>query len=80
LDFLRQRLPHSIRWRQRLPIVGDASPSTEEDLVSRHEDLFTELGADLARLLRDETLVRDWIAWRRSSGTSARATTASFSQ
>src|SRR5215469_1710778 len=64
LDFLRQRLPHSIRWRQRLPVVGDASPSTDEALLAQHEDLFTDLGADLARLLRDETLIRDWIAWR----------------
>jgi ribosomal protein L16 Arg81 hydroxylase len=66
LDFLRKRVPHSIRWRQRLPVVGEASPSTAEELVSRHQELFTELGADLARLLRDETLVRDWVESRRS--------------
>jgi hypothetical protein len=67
LDFLRKRLPGSIRWRQRLPVVTKASPSADAEPVSRHQDLFAELGADLARLLRDETFVRDWIKWRRNS-------------
>jgi 50S ribosomal protein L16 3-hydroxylase len=67
VDFVRQRLPDSIRWRQRLPVVGAASPSTQEELVSQHHEFFAELGADLWRLLRDETLVQDWIAWRRQN-------------
>jgi ribosomal protein L16 Arg81 hydroxylase len=67
LDFLRKWLPGSIRWRQRLPVVTKASPSADAEPVSRHQDLFAELGADLARLLRDETFVRDWIKWRRNS-------------
>lgn len=65
LDFLRKRLPDSIRWRQRLPAAGEAA--TDHDLAAHHLELFTELGADLARVLRDERLVRDWIEWRRQS-------------
>lgn len=65
LDFLRRRLPDAIRWRQRLPVVGEASPLNADELIAAHNELFTELGADLARLLRDERLVQDWIASRR---------------
>ncbi|HVX11329.1 MAG TPA: cupin domain-containing protein [Pirellulales bacterium] len=64
LDFLCVQLRDSIRWRQRLPVVGDASGGAE-DVFFQHAQLFAELGADLARLLRDETLVRSWIEARR---------------
>lgn len=64
LDFLRRRLPASIRWRQRLPVVGAASPLDEQERLSRHAELFAEFAADLTRLLHDEQLVRDWIEWR----------------
>jgi 50S ribosomal protein L16 3-hydroxylase len=66
LDFLRKRLVDSIRWRQRLPVVGDASRLSDEELASQHHEIFFELGTDLARLLRDEARIREWIAWRRS--------------
>jgi 50S ribosomal protein L16 3-hydroxylase len=72
LDFLRKRLPDSIRWRQRLPVVGDALPP-EEDPVARHQELLMELGADLAKLLRDDGLVRDWAEWRRSKASQTRS-------
>jgi 50S ribosomal protein L16 3-hydroxylase len=65
LDFLRRKLPASIRWRQRLPLIGEASPVNDDDLLSQHTELFAELGVDLARLLRDEALAREWIGWRR---------------
>ena len=65
-DFLRQRLPESIRWRQRLPVVGAASPLSAEDLLEQHQELLAELGADLARLFRDEKLAVDWIRSRQS--------------
>ena len=64
-DFLRKRLPESIRWRQRMPVVGEASPLDDDTLVSQHQELFAQLGADVARLLRDEAFVRDWIESRR---------------
>ncbi|HET6879992.1 MAG TPA: hypothetical protein VFI31_07545, partial [Pirellulales bacterium] len=47
-----------------------ASQASEEDLIAQHHELFSELGADLGRQLRDESLVRDWIAWRRSGAGS----------
>ena len=69
-DFLRQRLPQSIRWRQRLPVVGAASPLSEADLLDQHQELLAELGADLARLFRDEKLAVDWIRSRPSPSIS----------
>jgi len=65
IDFLRNRLGDSIRWRQRLPVVGDATPLTDQKLLEQHRELFAELGADLARWLRDEQLLRDFIESRR---------------
>jgi ribosomal protein L16 Arg81 hydroxylase len=67
LDFLRSRLPDAIRWRQRLPVVGDASFLTEKELRMQHTELFAELGTDLARILRDEALLQAWIAWRQTT-------------
>lgn len=65
VDFVRKRLSDSIRWRQRLPVVGAASTLAGEDLAVSHQELFAELGADFAKLLRDESLIRDWISGRR---------------
>jgi 50S ribosomal protein L16 3-hydroxylase len=59
VDFIRARLPDSIRWRQRLP-----TSLTNDEIIEQHRDLFAELGADLSRLLRDEKLLRDFIALR----------------
>ncbi|HQU43617.1 MAG TPA: cupin domain-containing protein [Pirellulales bacterium] len=67
LDFLRQRLPDSVRWRQRLPVVGEASPLTAEELLEQHREMFAELGADLAEWLGNEQLVRGFIASRGKS-------------
>lgn len=64
LDFVRQRLPESIRWRQRLPAVGAAAALNNEELLDQHRQLFTELGADLARLFRDEKLAAEWVCRR----------------
>lgn len=66
LDFVRRRLHDSIRWRQRLPVVGEASPLSDDELIAQSSEFFTDLGADLARLFRSEELTRDWIQWRRS--------------
>lgn len=66
LDFVRARLPESIRWRQRLPAMGAASSVSDEELLDRHRELFAELGADLARLFRDEKLADEWVRYRES--------------
>lgn len=63
LDFVRRRLPESIRWRQRLPVVRAAA--ADDERLAEASELFAELGADLAKLLRSEELVREWIEWRR---------------
>jgi ribosomal protein L16 Arg81 hydroxylase len=64
-DFLRKRLLDSLRWRQRLPTPGRASPLGEGELLRRYQDLFTELGNDLAALLGREDLARAFLAERR---------------
>lgn len=65
-DFVRERLLSSLRWRQRLPVAGQASASTAAELTARMHEMFTELGADLAKIFRDETLARDYVSWRSS--------------
>ncbi|MBY0528262.1 MAG: cupin domain-containing protein [Gemmataceae bacterium] len=61
-DFLRQRLRESLRWRQRLPIQGNASPLSHEELFTQHHELAVELGKDLARALADEEFIRAFLA------------------
>jgi 50S ribosomal protein L16 3-hydroxylase len=61
-DFLRRRLPASLRWRQRLPTPGAASSLSSEELVRRYRELFAELGQDLAALLAEEGFVRAFLA------------------
>ncbi len=66
-DFVRQRLLSSLRWRQRLPPIGQAAGPAGEALTVQMHERFTELGAELAKHFRDETLVRDYLAWRMST-------------
>ncbi len=61
-DFLRRYLIQSLRWRQRLPTSGTASPLSSDELVQQYKLLFAELGEDLAKMLRDEELVRAFLA------------------
>jgi 50S ribosomal protein L16 3-hydroxylase len=46
-DFLRGELLSSLKWRQRLPPAGAASPLGPEELSRRYRELFADLGADL---------------------------------
>jgi ribosomal protein L16 Arg81 hydroxylase len=52
-DWLRPRLFESMLWRQRLPIVGEASPLGAEELESAYRELCVQLGLDLAKRLSD---------------------------
>ncbi len=61
-DFLRGRLLDSLLWRQRLPVNGAASPVSHDQLVERYRELFEQLAEDLARTLRNERCVRDFLA------------------
>lgn len=51
LDFARQRLVESIRWRQRLPLFTDESP----------QDMFAELGEELSALFSDPSFVKQFL-------------------
>jgi ribosomal protein L16 Arg81 hydroxylase len=61
-DFLRASLTCSLRWRQRLPPGGAASPPEPEQLVRQYQALFAELGQDLARVLAEEATARVFLA------------------
>ena len=63
-DFVRARLLSSFQWRQRLPVVGAASPRTADEQTAEYEQFFSALGADLAKLFNDAALVRDYLASR----------------
>jgi ribosomal protein L16 Arg81 hydroxylase len=70
LDFLRKELADSIVWRQRLPVVGQASGRTPEDLARQHEVLFRELGKDLARHLGEPEAARRFLSPKPGPGKS----------
>src|SRR5262245_3222938 len=61
LDFLRPRLVQSLKWRQRLPCTGAASPQSREELLSRYQEILTELGQDLAREMAREEFARGFL-------------------
>jgi ribosomal protein L16 Arg81 hydroxylase len=64
LDFLKRELLSSLVWRQRLPVVGTATPASPEELAKLHQSMLKDLGRDLARLLSDEDLARRFLDWR----------------
>jgi ribosomal protein L16 Arg81 hydroxylase len=61
VDFARRRLLESLLWRQRLPVAGDAAPTSPEEQIERYRTLFADLGDDLARLFKDEAFVRSFL-------------------
>jgi 50S ribosomal protein L16 3-hydroxylase len=69
LDFLKRELLGSIAWRQRLPVLGAASPASPDDLLKAHQSILKDLGRDLSRLLSDEALARRFLDGRKKSGT-----------
>jgi ribosomal protein L16 Arg81 hydroxylase len=64
-DFLRGKLLHSLRWRQRLPLCGEIASDPDKTRAA-YSDLFLELAADAAKELRDESLVDAYLASRRA--------------
>jgi ribosomal protein L16 Arg81 hydroxylase len=54
LDVLRQNLPESILWRQRLPILGAASPLEEAQRRAAYRDILAMLADDFGHVLRSE--------------------------
>ena len=61
LDFLRTRLLQSLFWRQRLPVVGQASGFSEEELEQQYAAVFKQLGEDLAKTLADARLAKEFL-------------------
>lgn len=64
-DFLRGKLLHSLRWRQRLPLCGETASDPDKTRAA-YSELFLELAADAAKELRDESLVDAYLASRRA--------------
>ena len=64
-DFLRSKLLHSLRWRQRLPACG-AAESDPASTRAAYGELFRALADDLAQELRDEAFVEAYLAERQA--------------
>jgi len=64
-DFLRRKLPDSIRWRQRFFPPGKASQLTDAELVALYRDIAEDLGRDLAAQLTNESVLAEFIEDRR---------------
>lgn len=56
LDFLRKKLSHSLRWRERLPVVGLARALNREELTERLTEMFKDLLVELGQQLNDPAL------------------------
>jgi ribosomal protein L16 Arg81 hydroxylase len=61
-DQLRRRIVDSLLWRQRLPVVGEASPLTAEELKQAYQELFAQLSADMVKMLGDERVLEHWLS------------------
>ena len=61
-DYLRARLLDSLLWRQRLPVNGAVSAVSSDELISHYRELFGQLADNLAKTLRDEQFVREFLA------------------
>jgi len=55
-DSIRETLLKDLRWRQRLPIIGQASSLSKEEQLLAYRSRIAELKADLNRRLEDESL------------------------
>lgn len=64
-DFLRDQLLDSLRWRQRLPPLGAAASTSEQEVEAALCDHLAELGRDAALLLSKPQFARDFLAARR---------------
>jgi ribosomal protein L16 Arg81 hydroxylase len=66
-DFLRRRVVDSLLWRQRLPIVGEASPVSAEEVEAAYRELFARLGEDLRKMLGDGQVLEECLAMQSSA-------------
>jgi ribosomal protein L16 Arg81 hydroxylase len=71
-DFLRPHLLGSLRWRERLPVAGRASPLADEQLLAAYAERFAALGADLGKLLADPQFAAEFLAYARTAAARSR--------
>lgn len=65
VDFLRRELLQDLRWRQRLPVVGEANPQPAEEAAAACAALFHELAADFQRKLSSPAFLQRFLAQRK---------------
>jgi 50S ribosomal protein L16 3-hydroxylase len=63
-DYLRFRLRHDLRWRERLPIDGTAWDG-ESDCRDRLRSVLQQVSAELAGRLSSDETIDDLLAWMR---------------
>lgn len=56
-DLLRREVLNSLLWRQRLPVLGDASPLNEAQQRAALASMLETLAKDVAQLLQSERLL-----------------------
>lgn len=61
-DFLKQYLLKSLMWRQRLPVLGEREAVPAGEAMLHFRTLFADLGDELHHLLRDESVMREFLA------------------
>jgi ribosomal protein L16 Arg81 hydroxylase len=61
LDHLRARLLDSLLWRGRLPVSGNASSESPEEVVDRYRELIALLTDDLRRTLSDSQFLASFV-------------------
>jgi ribosomal protein L16 Arg81 hydroxylase len=64
LHLLRPLLSESLRWRQRLPLVGDISGLSIEQQRERLKAVFADLGSDLAKHLNGDAVIDHYLKAR----------------
>jgi ribosomal protein L16 Arg81 hydroxylase len=65
LDFVRRRLVEDLRWRQRLPILGDAGVHDADELKEHYRTLIAELSRDLTDVFCSEGVIDAYLKDRR---------------
>jgi ribosomal protein L16 Arg81 hydroxylase len=66
VDFVRQKLLDSLRWRERLPVAGRGSNLTDAQLDEAYRERIAALAGDLARELANHGLATQLIAHLRT--------------
>ena len=67
LDLLRQQMPQSILWRQRLPVAGAAAAADDEQLRAELRQQLSQLDKDLTSILNSESFLTQLLSYMRSA-------------